>query len=358
MILLIRRKEILNMADINKLDITNMIERNYNILSSFESKIQAFFESYKNVDTKIVEKETAFLNAKQELKQFMQEYKKILEATKEEFKIELVKEQKQFIEIANANTKEVLNTRKKELTTIMEQEEQKVLLKTEKVITILESFQDNINSKMKDILKSFPGNLENATQDYINNAILDIKKIGSTLKNDIEEYKSILIQELKKYKADTIQEVENTNIELKKSTTEIKAVAENIKKDSDNINRYSKYVTDDYRRLNNNLDRINKGTVKLNYILSGTNNSFILKRIYIFLFSIINVFFILRIIIPNTYKINFKSQLVMNIIIIAGTILIILSFLDLVYSIFIHFFGEEIKEDEVIIMNEKNGKKE
>ena len=86
--------------------------------------------------------------------------------------------------------------------------------------------------------------------------------------------------------------------------------------------------------------------IKLNYILSGTNNSFILKRIYILLFSIINVFFILRIIIPNTYKINFKSQLVMNIIIIAGAILIILSFLDLVYSILIHFFGEEIKEIE------------
>lgn len=333
------------MAD-NNLDITNMIERSYNILSSFESKIQAFFESYKNTDTKIVEKETAFLNAKQELKQFMQEYKNILEATREEFKTELTKEQKQFIEIANANTKEVLNARKEELTEIMKQEEQKVLLKTEKVITILESFQDNINSKMKDILKSFPGNLENATQDYINNAILDIKEIGSTLKSDIEEYKSILIQELKKYKADTIREVENTNIELKKSTTEIKTVAENIKKDSDNINRYSKYVTDDYRRLNNNLDRINKGTVKLNYILSGTNNSFILKRIYILLFSIINVFFILRIIIPNTYKINFKNQLIMNIIIIAGAILIILSFLDLVYSIFLYFFGEEIKEDE------------
>ena len=320
------------MAD-NKLDITNMIERSYNILSSFESKIQAFFESYKNVDTKIVEKETAFLNAKEELKLFMQEYKKILEATREEFKTELAKEHQNFIEVANANTENILKAREEELTEIIEQEEQKVLLKTEKVITILESFQDNINSKMKDILKSFPGNLENATQDYINNAILDIKKIGSTLRSDIEEYKSILIQE-----------VENTNIELKKSTTEIKAVAENIKKDSDNINRYSKYVTDDYRRLNNNLDRINKGTVKLNYILSGTNNSFILKRIYILLFSIINVFFILRIIIPNTYKINFKSQLIMNIIIIAGAILIILSFLDLVYSIFIHFFGEEIKE--------------
>lgn len=333
------------MAD-NKLDITNMIERSYNILSSFESKIQAFFESYKNTDTKIVEKETAFLNAKQELKQFMQEYKKILEATKEEFKIELVKEQKQFIEIANANTKEVLNARKEELTEIMEQEEQKVLLKAEKVITILESFQDNINSKMKDILKSFPGNLENATQDYINNAILDIKKIGSTLKSDIEEYKSILIQELKKYKADTIREVENTNIELKKSTTEIKAVAENIKKDSDNINRYSNYISDDCRRLNNNLGRINKGTVKLNYILSGINNSSVLKKIYILLFSIINIFFILRIIVPTTYKINFKSQLTMNVIIIAGAILIILTILDLAYSIFLYFFGEEIKEDE------------
>ena len=330
----------------SNLDFKGMIEANYNVLSNLEANIQAFFKSFQDIDTKIVEKETAFINAKQELKEFMQEYKKILEATREEFKTELIKEQKQFIEIANANTKEVLNTRKEELTTIMEQEEQKVLLKAEKVITILESFQDNINSKMKDILKSFPGNLENATQDYINNAILDIKKIGSTLRSDIEEYKSILIQELKKYKADTIQEVENTNIELKKSTTEIKAVAENIKKDSDNINRYSKYVTDDYRRLNNNLDRINKGTVKLNYILSGTNNSFILKRIYILLFSIINVFFILRIIIPNTYKINFKSQLIMNIIIIAGAILIILSFLDLVYSIFLYFFGEEIKEDE------------
>ena len=330
----------------SNLDFKGMIEANYNVLSNLEAKIQAFFKSFQDIDTKIIEKETAFINAKQELKEFMQEYKKILEATREEFKTELIKEQKQFIEIANANTKEVLNTRKEELTTIMEQEEQKVLLKAEKVITILESFQDNINSKMKDILKSFPGNLENATQDYINNTILDIKKIGSTLRSDIEEYKSILIQELKKYKADTIQEVENTNIELKKSTTEIKAVAENIKKDSDNINRYSKYVTDDYRRLNNNLDRINKGTVKLNYILSGTNNSFILKRIYILLFSIINVFFILRIIIPNTYKINFKSQLIMNIIIIAGAILIILSILDLVYSIFLHFFGEEIKEIE------------
>ena len=329
------------MAD-NKLDITNMIERSYNILSSFESKIQAFFESYKNVDTKIVEKETAFLNAKEELKLFMQEYKKILEATREEFKTELAKEHQNFIEVANANTENILKAREEELTEIIEQEEQKVLLKTEKVITILESFQDNINSKIADILKDLPS----ASENYINNVILDVKKIGSTLKNDVEEYKAILIQELKKYKVDTIQEIENSNIELKKSTTEIKAVAENIDKTSNNINRTSELIKDDYRRISNNLSRINKGTVKLNYILNGINNSSVLKKIYILLFSIINVFFILRIIVPTTYKINFKSQLTMNIIIIAGAILIILSILDLAYSIFLYFFGEEIKEDE------------
>lgn len=329
------------MAD-NKLDITNMIERSYNILSSFESKIQAFFESYKNVDTKIVEKETAFINAKQELKLFMQEYKQILETTREEFKTELAKEQKQFIELANSNTKEVLNARKEELTEIMELEEQKVLLKTEKIITILESFQDNINSKIADILKDLPS----ASEDYINNVILDVKKIGSTLKTDVEEYKAILIKELTKFKADIIQDVENSNIELKKSTKEIKAVAENIDKTSNNINRTSELIKDDYRRISNNLSRINKGTVKLNYILNGINNSSVLKRIYILLFSIINVFFILRIIIPTNYKINFKSQLIMNIIIIAGAILIILSILDLAYSIFLHLFEVEIKESE------------
>ena len=36
----------------------------------------------------------------------------------------------------------------------------------------------------------------------------------------------------------------------------------------------------------------------------------------------------------------------MYIITMAGIILIILSLLDLIYSIFIHFFGEEIKEIE------------
>ena len=337
------------MAD-NKLDITNMIERSYNILSSFESKIQTFFESYKNVDTKIVEKETAFLNAKQELKQFMQEYKKILEATREEFKTELAKEHQNFIEVANANTENILKARKEELTEIIEQEEQKVLLKTEKVITILESFQDNINSKMKDILKSFPGNLENATQDYINNVILDVKKIGSTLKTDVEEYKAILIQELKKYKADTIQEIENTNIELKKSTKEIKVVAEDIKKENISLNKNRSNLEADYRKVNNNLEIANRNTSNLINSIRNINYTFVINRIYILLFSLLNSIFILRIIVPQQWKFNFYGKKTLWTLIIVASLLIIVAICDFIYRtilpILSNLFTSEEEADE------------
>lgn len=334
------------MAD-NKLDITNMIERSYNILSNFESKIQAFFESYKNVDTKIVEKETAFLNAKQELKEFMQEYKQILETTREEFKIELVKEQKQFIEIANANTKEVLNARKEELTEIMELKKQKVLLEIEKVITILESFQDNINSKIADILKDLPS----ASEDYINNVILDVKKIGSTLKNDVEEYKSILIRELKKYKADTIQEMENSNIELKKSTTEIKAVAEDIKKENISLNKNRSNLEADYRKVNNSLEIANRNTSNLINSIRNINYTFVINRIYILLFSLLNSIFILRIIVSQQWKFNFFGKKTLWTLIIVASLLIIVAISDFIYRTILPILSnlftseEETEED-------------
>lgn len=334
------------MAD-NKLDITNMIERSYNILSNFESKIQAFFESYKNVDTKIVEKETAFLNAKQELKEFMQEYKQILETTREEFKIELVKEQKQFIEIANTNTKEVLNARKEELTEIMELKKQKVLLEIEKVITILESFQDNINSKIADILKDLPS----ASEDYINNVILDVKKIGSTLKNDVEEYKSILIRELKKYKADTIQEMENSNIELKKSATEIKAVAEDIKKENISLNNNRSNLEADYRKVNNSLEIANRNTSNLINSIRNINYTFLINRIYILLFSLLNSIFILRIIVPQQWKFNFFGKKTLWTLIIVASLLIIVAISDFIYRTILPILSnlftseEETEED-------------
>ena len=333
------------MAD-NKLDITNMIERSYNILSSFESKIQAFFESYKNVDTKIVEKETAFLNAKEELKLFMQEYKKILEATREEFKTELAKEHQNFIEVANANTENILKAREEELTEIIEQEEQKVLLKTEKVITILESFQDNINSKIADILKDLPS----ASENYINNVILDVKKIESTLKTDVEEYKAILIQELKKYKADTIQEIENTNIELKKSTKEIKVVAEDIKKENISLNKNRSNLEADYRKVNNNLEIANRNTSNLINSIRNINYTFVINRIYILLFSLLNSIFILRIIVPQQWEFNFFGKKTLWTLIIVASLLIIVAICDFIYRtilpILSNLFTSEEEADE------------
>lgn len=331
----------------SNLDFKGMIEANYNVLSNLEANIQAFFKTFENVDTKIVEKETAFINAKQELKEFMQEYKKILETTREEFKTELVKEQKQFIEIANANTKEVLNARKEELTEIMEQEEQKVLLKTEKVITILESFQDNINSKIADILKDLPS----ASEDYINNVILDVKKIGSTLKNDVEEYKSILIRELKKYKADTIQEMENSNIELKKSTTEIKAVAEDIKKENISLNKNRSNLEADYRKVNNSLEIANRNTSNLINSIRNINYTFVINRIYILLFSLLNSIFILRIIVPQQWKFNFFGKKTLWTLIIVASLLIIVAISDFIYRTILPILSnlftseEETEED-------------
>ena len=322
------------MAD-NKLDITNMIERSYNILSNFENKIQAFFESYKNVDTKIVTKETAFLNAKKELELFMQEYKQILETTKEEFKIELVKEQKQFIEIANANTKEVLNARKEELTEIMEQEKQKVLLKTEKVITILESFQDNINSKIADILKDLPS----ASEDYINNVILDVKKIGSTLKNDVEEYKKL-----------SLEEVNSCKDTLKQSTKAIKEVAEDIKAENSNIIKNRNNLEADYKKVNSSLEKVSKD---INNLIKGINNvkyTFLINKIYILLFSLLNSLFILRIIVPQQWKFKFYGKKTLWTLIIVASLLIVVGIGDFIYRtilpILSNLFTSEEEADE------------
>lgn len=81
----------------NNLDFKGMIEANYNVLSNLEANIQAFFKTFENVDTKIVEKETAFINAKQEFKELIEDYRTILENTREEFKKALTSEQQEFI---------------------------------------------------------------------------------------------------------------------------------------------------------------------------------------------------------------------------------------------------------------------
>ena len=315
----------------NNLDFKGMIEANYNVLSNLEANIQAFFKTFENVDTKIVEKETAFANAKQELKQFMQEYKKILEATREEFKTELVKEQKQFIEIANANTKEVLNTRKEELTEIMELKKQKVLLEIEKVITVLESFQDNINSKIADTIKNLPVELENQKDLYINKTLEAIKDTSKTLQTNIAEYKGLLDEELKKYKDTVITQVNTCKDTLKESTEVIRKVAEDIKVENSYINKSRNNLEADYNKVNSSLNKVSKDTNNLIKSINNINYTFVINKIYILLFSLLNSIFILRIIVPQEWSINFYGEKTRWTLIIIASLLIIVAICDFMY---------------------------
>ena len=158
----------------SKLDFKGMIEANYNVLSNLEANIQAFFKTFENVDTKIVEKETAFINAKQEFKELIEDYRTILENTREEFKKALISEQQEFIEVANTNTEKILKTKEKELKQKLDLEENKIILKAKDLLEAMESFQDNINSKVADTIKNLPVLLEEEKDLIINKNLLII----------------------------------------------------------------------------------------------------------------------------------------------------------------------------------------
>ena len=63
----------------NKKDFGMMIERNYDILNTFEKKMNNFFNEYNRLDQKIVEKETAFLKAKNAVNEFFYDTKESLD---------------------------------------------------------------------------------------------------------------------------------------------------------------------------------------------------------------------------------------------------------------------------------------
>lgn len=81
-------------------DFKMMIEKSYDILTNYEKKNNEFYNSFREVDKKIVEKETAFANAKNNLKefieQFSEEYKAYLTKVSSIFKIELNQANEEF----------------------------------------------------------------------------------------------------------------------------------------------------------------------------------------------------------------------------------------------------------------------
>lgn len=315
------------------LDFKGMIEANYNVLSNLEANIQAFFKTFENVDTKIVEKETAFINAKQEFKELIEDYRTILENTREEFKKALISEQQEFIEVVNTNTNKILETKEEELKQKLEAEEHNIILKTNTLLEAMEGFQENINSKILDTIKNLPVLLENEKDLIINKTLTDIEKTSNTLKSNIEDYRKILEQELESYKNRLIEEVKECKYTLKSSIKDIKEVAEDIKAENITLNKNRSSLEADYRKVNNSLENVTKST---NNLIKGINNikyTFIINKIYILLFSLLNSIFILRIIVPQKWEINFLGTKTLWTLIILATSLIVVAVGDFIYRV-------------------------
>ena len=315
----------------SNLDFKGMIEANYNVLSNLEANIQAFFKTFENVDTKIIEKETAFANAKQEFKTFIEDYRSTLDQVREDFNLAVAKEQKEFIEVVNANTNKILEIKEEELKQKLETEEHNIILKTKTLLEAMESFQENINSKILDTIKNLPVLLENEKDLIINKNLADIKETSKSLQASIDDYRKILEQELESYKNRLVEEMKECKYTLKENIEDIKEVAEDIKAENSNIIKNRSNLEADYQKVNNSLENVTKST---NNLAKGINNikyTFVINKIYILLFSLLNPLFILRIIVPQEWSINFYGEKTRWTLIIVASLLIIVAICDFMY---------------------------
>lgn len=107
-------------------DFKMMIEKSYDILTNYEKKNNEFYNTFKEVDKKIVEKETAFASAKNNLKEFidqnLENYQSYLNKVSNVFKDELNQANEEFkkkmidtAEKVEAQKEEIIGL-KKELT--------------------------------------------------------------------------------------------------------------------------------------------------------------------------------------------------------------------------------------------------
>lgn len=315
----------------NNLDFKGMIEANYNVLSNLEANIQAFFKTFENVDTKIVEKETAFANAKQEFKELIEDYRSTLDQVREDFNLALAKEQKEFIEVVNANTNKILEIKEEELKQKLETEEHNIILKTKTLLEAMESFQENINSKILDTIKNLPVLLEEEKDLIINKTLENIKETSKTLQTNIEDYRKILEQELESYKNRLVEEMKECKYTLKSSIEDIKEVAEDIKAENSNIIKNRNNLEADYQKVNNSLENVTKSTNNLIKSINNIKYTFVINKIYILLFSLLNPLFILRIIVPQEWSINFYGEKTRWTLIIVASLLIIVAICDFMY---------------------------
>ena len=173
---------------------------------------------------------------------------------------------------------------------------------------------------MTNNLKNLPVELENQKDLYINKSLEAIKETSKTLEMNIEEYKKILIKE-----------VNSCKDSLKDSTEAIKEVAEDIKKENIILNKNRSNLEADYKKVNNSLEKATKSTNNLIRSINNVKYTFVINKIYIFLFSLLNSIFILRIIVPQQWKFNFYGKKTLWTLIIVASLLIIVAICDFMY---------------------------
>ena len=203
----------------------------------------------------------------------------------------------------------------------------------------MESFQENINSKILDTIKNLPVLLEKEKDLIINKNLADIKETSNTLKSSIEDYRKILEQELESYKNRLVEEVKECKYTLKESVKDIKEVTEDIKAENITLNKNRSNLEADYRKVNNSLENVTKST---NNLAKGINNikyTFVINKIYILLFSLLNPLFILRIIVPQEWSINFYGEKTRWTLIIVASLLIIVAICDFMYRTILPIFS-------------------
>lgn len=314
----------------SNLDFKGMIEANYNVLSNLEASIQGFFRKFEDIDTKIVEKETAFANARQEFKTLIEEYRSTLDQAREDFNLAISKEHQNFIEVANTNTEKILKAKEDELKQKLEQEEHKILLKTKTLLETMESFQENINSKILDTIKNLPVALEEEKDLIINKTLENIKDTSKTLQTNITEYKGVLDEELRKYKETVITQVNTCKENLEIATENITKIAEIINKENASVYQNRSNLNENITRINGTLEKANKNTNNLVKSINNVRYNTITNKIYILLFSLLNSIFILRIIVPNNWKYNFSGIKTLWTLIIISVLLIIVPIYNII----------------------------
>lgn len=219
----------------------------------------------------------------------------------------------------------------------------------------MENKADILNS-----LVNLPQKLKDNTEtiEKVNTEIKEVKRqlgtvIASFTKSTtaIEKIKIDDLKEVEEKFANTINLLKEdlNNIIIKDVTNQfqveiddiIKPKIENIKQVNKELLNTINTVNSNFKELEKQQEQLKQGIKELERIIKKDMVQVLLKKFYIFLFSLILTLFYLRLI-----KINkmFFDGLGLIIIIILG-LMLILSIVDLIYNGFLYIFGTDSEED-------------